>query len=92
MRTHHTSTKVLIERLNKQKDIAGRSDEVVYMKTCGIGKQDLHNRYVFEQRIRMLASLAAIEAGACPDDRKKLIEEKYWAAYEEDCKRELPHK
>ena len=45
---YYKSTKFLIERLNKQKEIAGRLDEVVYMKTCGINKQDLHNRQVLE--------------------------------------------
>ena len=45
---YYKSTKFLIERLNKQKEIAGRSHEVVYMKTCGVNKQDLHNRQVLE--------------------------------------------
>ena len=38
----------------------------------------------------MPANHEKIEAGDCPADRKGLIEEKYWAAYEKHCQQELP--
>ena len=86
---YYKSTKFLIERLNKQKEIAGRSDEVVYMKTCGLNKQDLHNRQLLEKQIEMPANHEKIEAGPCPTERKELIEKKYWESYEKHIKKEL---
>lgn len=44
---------VLIKCLNEKKEISGRSDDVLFMKTCGLTKQDLRHKEDLEKMINL---------------------------------------
>jgi hypothetical protein len=44
---------VLIKCLNEKREVSGRSDDVLFMKTCGLTKQDLRHKDDLEKTINL---------------------------------------